>query len=86
MGAPGGPGPQCNCRPPNMVRKNRHHAGPGGPACGLPLIGLLLSGQQQVHAVCCVIHDNTEIIMDSLGPYNMLLLVFPGIRFNDQVL
>jgi len=25
------------------------------------------------------------IIMDSLGPYNMLLLVFPGIRFNDQV-
>ena len=34
---------------------------------------------------CCVMHDNTEIIMDSLGPYNMLLLVFPGIRFNDQV-
>jgi len=28
---------------------------------------------------------NTEIIMDSLGPYNMLLLVFSGIRFNDQV-
>ena len=23
--------------------------------------------------------------MDSLGPNNMLLLVFPGIRFNDQV-
>ena len=37
---------------------------------------------------CClgyVMHDNTEIIMDSLGLYNMLLLVFPSIQFNDQV-
>ena len=62
---------------------------PGGPVCGPP-IGLLLRETRAIKApvhpfLSISMHDNTEIIMDSLGPYIMLLLVFPGIRFNNQV-
>jgi len=61
------------------------------PVCGPQRLAIL----SETRAIKAPVHPfllisnfdawyNTEIIMDSLSPYNMLLLVFPGIRFNDQ--
>ena len=76
--------PQCNCRPLIGEKKQASR----GSVCGPP-IGLLSETRAikaPVHPFLLIsMHDNTEIIMDLLGPYDMLLLVFPGIRFNDQV-
>jgi len=57
------------------------------PGTGLhppPPIGLLLSDTQSHKSTGASFSLDFEIIMDSLGPY-MLLLVFLGIRFNDHV-